>query len=174
MSNLSDLEELLKERKDNYYASTYEIFELLAPSLLEGVVAFYDIASLANAGGVVWEDIVMKNYVVYVTGIVKPPIGHKVTTETGRVVEITENIRDRFSYKIAAGVPADIACNGSAEDVVQFLVEAKKIADAEQEKHKQTLAELNQEASKTSDDFDLDQLTEEQRTSLELFYKGNP
>jgi hypothetical protein len=180
---MAKIEELLLQREETYQQQTKDIFFHIL-HVLEGIVEVLGVHSAVDAKLLTWDNIVIvrsektpdDDGVVLVTGSILPTIGEMVTLPTGEEIEITKNTQEYFKRPIRAGVPISLAENGTKKEVVEFLQQIMENLEDEIEMEDLDDPELSEQPIPLhSSDFNLDDLTEEQRQSLNLFnaFRGN-
>lgn len=152
----SRIEELFNERDEFYIKKTREIMLEMHAVLL----AINKLVSLQPNDGVVnWEEISLYNDVVLMIGVVEYNPGAKLKTFRGDVIDITEQNAKTLQRLIRIGVPVELVAEGDSEKIYHFLADSVDFDD-------------DITSSLASDtDFDLEELTEEQRISLEMQLK---
>jgi len=130
--------------------------------------------SFYKHGTVVWEDVsLVKDYIMLV-GVLRYENGTTFMFKN-EMIEITEANKEYWQRVMRVGVPLDIIESGTKEDIIQFL---QSVYDAELNEVNELIKEIEEEfyssddESKEEEEFDLDQLSEEQRKQLQMF-RGN-
>lgn len=139
-----------------------------------------NIDEVMKQGGVLnWEDVSFVDdgemqYVVLVGAIVYPP-GAEITLDSGDIVKLTHDTAPYFNRLARATIPADIAVK-SKEEVFAYLKNieeenAKQVADMPKITISEMFESKPEEKEMTFDEFDLTQLTDEQRKSYQMGVK---
>lgn len=156
-----DLINLFKERDEAVKKASSAIFDQISDAL-SGVNEYLQtIDDSVSNGELSWEDIQMVDEnTVMLVGMISFPPGTKFQVEEGNTIEITEANQMYFQKVFKVGLPMEIALDDSKDNVINFLKGTQKfVADSKDEpvivKDEQPEAE-----------FDLDQLTEQQRLAL--------
>lgn len=160
-----DLKELFEAREQAYKERTQAILDAI-PTATTSVADFLLSREGVKDGTTVrWEEIgyfpsseTHEDYIV-LTGIIGYAPGSTFTMPNGEVIAITEATKDYFSKIIRVGLPVKIAVEGSAEDIVNYI---KSTSTDSPNRPEPVQSEHNAE-------FDLDQLTEEQKQALMMF-----
>ena len=164
------LKERFRRRDSAFKKSTDKILEMI-PNVLDGITDFLRIQEDEGKPDVRWEDIMYfadaePPTVMLITVISYPP-GSEFMMPNGEVIKVTDVTVDYFRRMIRFGIPMDVVTNASRKEIAEFL---KKTAEEDEDivavpnLDSETLA-----ANVATDGFDLDELTEEQRKTLELF-----
>lgn len=178
------------KRTENYTTATIQILEKM-PGALEAVSELIEEREPFKAGGILnWGEISLvagntDDALIVLVGVVSFPSGAEVELQTGEKVTVTKDTEQYFQPRmVRIGIPLKLA-EASKEEVIDYL----RKTDIEQKKNiediKKTLSDvfgINEEgtdlvATQPQDsitsgaDFDLTQLTEEQRKQLELSTK---
>lgn len=165
---------LLEERDNIYHEFTYSILEQLAPTVLVTAIEHLGLEDMAATGQVMWQDVAVTDYILTLVALVKYPPGSTYTTESGEEIEVTETMdQEYFTRVIRISIPLELAINGTIEEVRDFLEVTRAEAQDRQEQYYSTLDNLDEGMSTEATDFDLDELTEEQRQKLNMFYKSS-
>lgn len=125
-----------------------------------------------EGGELTWEDVTYiggvekdnEGYVIFI-GVQSHQPGETFSLPNGQTVAITEETAEYFRRMIRVGLPFHLAVEGSAEEIVQFMEEAAK-RDPYDPYDLDMMLE-----SEPSTEFDLEELTDEQRESLMLHLK---
>ncbi len=161
MSNITDL---FKQRDALFAKATDNILEAI-PHVLDGIVRYLNLRDEIQSGNLSWEEAMLfpsedgGESFIMIVGVISYNPGEKFELPDHRIVEINENTADYFKRLIRIGIPVTMAENGTDEDIFEFL---KKTEDAEN-------APAPEPMSSDPTDFDLTELTDEQRKALELF-----
>lgn len=145
-----------------------------------------------KSGGILqWGDVSLvasdtDNPLIIMIGSVSFPTGSVVELATGEKVTVTQDTQEYFSPRIIRiGIPLNLA-KSSKEEIKQYLKKTEELQKQESQEFLKTLTEslisndvqppTNKEEKKldgitTIDDFDLTQLTEDQRKQLQLSQK---
>lgn len=181
---MKDVKALLTRRDNLFIDQTNNVISHLEPitagikQFLVGVDPSYD------GGDFVWEDIGMYDEdLLMLIGKVVYPVGHEYEVDDKWMVIDAEN-QNYFSRTLRIGLPITIVNLGEPEPVVDFLSKLRSSNSvtlqsdpnaaeaeaeiAEKEKKIKTVTAKTKN-KKDATDFDLDELTDEQRASLELF-----
>lgn len=176
MSNIETVTNLFKQREEEYLEKTVQIFESM-PNVIEAIIKFLDIEKEHSEGRLVWEEVKLFDEVgeegfVIMVGSIKYELGEKYELPTGEVIEVNESNIDYLQRWIRVGIPLNIAVEGSYEDVVEFLeansesggsIDAASLNQQIVSEQQSTLDQYKDE------EFDLDDLSDEQRESLRIF-----
>jgi len=162
---------LLTERNEIYTAMTKDIFLSVIRTLCDGIIEYMgSIGEIDNKSQVSWEDIVWfpeegDFCVVFATVKYQPGstimINEKMTT-------LSEEDAQTYQRMIRVGIPTTIAA-GSKEKIIEFL-------KSQRVRHEQEDFDANPPTDKNelpaAAEFDLEQLSDEQRDALALYLKG--
>ncbi len=174
--------ELFAAREEAFDKATDKIF-----AALDGVFAalreHMEIEEIEKIGGVLeWEDIMLveddKQPFLVIVGVISHPPGTEFEMPDGTKVQLTKETAPYFRRLVRAGVPISIV-DKSKQEIIDYLIqieaeqkqhweeESKKIL-AEDGKSLSELLEEHTNSKKQETEFDLSQLTDEQRKALEL------
>lgn len=195
------LESLFHKRADKFREDSNVIFKRI-PNAMEAVREFLGIkAPDTLTATLIWNDVSLAgvgtpNPIVILMGVLEYPPGTQADLKGGEKVVITVDTKDYFRRLVQFGFPLNII-HSSKEDLMEYL----KKTDIEKEKEiKETIEVINEAFAQdnamidrmdddededsdkevpakndtvTNDtDFDLTQLTEEQRKRLDLSIKS--
>lgn len=171
------LRELFEARDSEYAEATIKILEKI-PGTIAAIVEISELEDEFAQGRLTWSEAVLVQEVeeeeeyVLLVGILRYEVGDEIETPVGQLI-VTPEIAERFHQRIIrVGIPIRLVEEDDKAAIQEFL---KKSA----EEHKREMEEIKREMQKKSAkatiaDFDLDQLTEEQRESLMLNTQGKP
>jgi len=122
-----------------------------------------------STGALSWEDI---NYYdnedyIMIIGVLAYEPGDVITLPNGMEFEVTEQTVEHFKRLLRLGIPYKLAATGSQDDVFDFLIQSAEEADAEESLEEQMVQLPVSDVDNT--EFNLDDLTDEQREQLRLF-----
>lgn len=170
------LRDLFDERDKQFENFTIKILSTMV-HVLDGVITFLDLSNEAQNSNLIWEDVILyhdsviENDFVVLVGSVTYNIGDKLSLPNGEVIEVTEDNVDYFKRTIRVGVPYQLASEGTSDEVVEYLERAEQEAEKKEENLERFLQEHSSALSSSSTEFDLDDLTEKQRHSYQLFLR---
>jgi hypothetical protein len=149
------LVDLFVVREKAVNRATKKIFDSLSVAI-DAISIMMDVETINKEGGkIVWDDVSLvgeeEDPFVILIGYVSYPVGSELTTPRGDKVKITETTQPYFRRLIRAGFPSSLTSK-TKEEIVEYF---KKL---EEEKFEQMDVEP---------EFDLSQLTEEQRKAYE-------
>lgn len=190
MTTEAELHKLFESRERSIKRATRRIFKAI-PSILEGVNEHLINQGEVGSGDLRWEDVALLNHAnesvgkfVMLIGVIELETGVEHMMPSGEIIKITEENKDHFKRLIRVGVPVRFAEQAPA-DVTKFLQEvARKAAEIQQEQQEMNLSDEDfnsamdfieqlEPNSKPQEDFDLEELTKDQKESLLMFSKIN-
>lgn len=172
--------ELFEERDEMFKEITDKIYEEI-PHVVEGARKFLlKQEGEEEVGNLSWEDISIYpdgedpfGFLMLV-GVISYRIGDTYVTTAGEKIEVTLSNVDYFRRLLRIGIPFDLVESNSVEAVTTFL-EQTATEDSQQatETAEQIIRTIVDAASGESEsEFDLDELTEEQRQKLAMYSEG--
>jgi hypothetical protein len=169
------IEEMFSVRARAHDLATADILKMIAPGL-EALHDFMEFQQFEKRGAILkWDDVELveddsNEKILVLVGNISYPVGTEVQLEDDSWIKVTEDTAPDFQRLIRAGLPLSLA-DKPKEDVIAYL---EKIESEEQELAQNLEAELSQlgfELKTYDDEFDLSQLTEEQRKAYEIGVK---
>ena len=154
------LKELFDERDRVTTELTTKIIDAM-PNVLEGARQFI-VSHDGAPGHLSWEGISLFNEeggFVLLVGAVSYDPGDEIKLPNGKSVVVSQDTTDYFRRLIRIGIPMNIAETGTVSDVFKFIQESTKFQEFEEDP-----MEVIENA-----EFDLEELTEEQRAALNMF-----
>ncbi len=182
------------ERAENFSATTKEILSQMSGVLAAASALIEEKESFKNGGVLDWIDVTlagadMDEALSVLVGVVSFTPGSEVELQNGDKVKVTPDTSQYFIPRmIRLGVPLNLA-GGTKEDVIAYL---KKVESEQKEEHEQiestikdilssdvdvgakipvNIKKKQQDTLATAADFDLTQLTEDQRQQLVLLQR---
>ena len=169
MNDNISLSTLFEERDEQFAEITAEIFDRI-PNVLEGVYTFLVQANEGYENGTVsWEDVFLLDNVLTLIGIVSYKPGTEFVLE-GKPVEVTEANSAYFQRIIRMGIPLNVAEEGTVEDILEFFSNIK--VNFELTVNEDGVQEEDLIATVKEPEFDMSELTDEQRDALFMYYRG--
>jgi len=159
---MGTLKELFEERDEAFKQQTFKIFELIHTTLVCVTEYLNSIDPVFAAGQVAWEDANLMDGMVLIVGIVDYTPGTQIEIE-GETITITESNLDYFQRVVHMSLPFELVESSNEANIIEFL---KMIH--EKQKAESFSTPIN-DTPPPDDDFDLSQLTEEQRQAYMLF-----
>lgn len=171
------LRELFEVRDGEYAKATMKILETI-PGTIAAIVEVSELEEEFAQGRLVWSEAVLVQEVeeeeeyVLLVGILRYEVGDEIETPVGKLT-VTPDIAERFHQRIIrVGIPINLVENDDKVAIQEFL---KESAEEHKRQTEEMKAEMQRRKTETiMTDFDLDQLTEEQRESLMLNTPGKP
>ncbi len=151
------IEQLFEKRENQFKRNTDQIFEYMS-DVLEGVVHYFSLKDEISQGQMTWEKVTLQDDIVLLICIIKYPPGAEFTTSEGEVMVVSEQTQDYFTRILRLGLPIDLVAERSKEKTIEFL------EDLEEKERQMQFSELPPDANPT--DFNLDDLTEEQKQAM--------
>lgn len=151
-----NIELLFQERAESFALKTEEILESIS-HIIEGITQFLYATEELAQGKLTWEDIILEDDIIMLTGMIEYPPGARFTTSEGEQMIVSEQTKDYFTRMIRLGLPLKIVKIGTTEDIIQFLTNI--------DKEKKSRDVLPTELLDING-FDLSELTEEQAQAL--------
>ena len=151
-----DLKELFKKREEEYETLSKEILDSM-PNVLKGCAMFI-VARGGNAANLEWDNVAFHEDrdLIMLVGSVKHDIGDVVVMPNGMQAQVDEENIEYFKSMLHLGIPFKLVNEATAEDIKNFMEE--------------TLDTDEHEIEASADvDFNLDELTEEQKEKLMMF-----
>lgn len=168
---MTDLKELFEKRDDVFRALTVKIMDSLA-NVIEGANLFVHHRE-ESTGLITWEDVSFfeDEKIIMLIGVLEYSPGDVVYVSEGNHIEITENTASYFKRLLRLGIPYSLAISGTPEDVFDFLKQSAEKAAAEDDEEQELFFDASELPTGSVDvpEFNLDDLTEEQREQLRLF-----
>jgi len=166
LNRMTELKEKFVERHKHYVEATEEIFQLF-PQTIQAIVEYSELTKEYEDGRLKFDDVslVVDDGIEYllIIAILRYSAGDTIVTPHG-LLEVTEKTARQLFRNIRVVIPAALATTDNRDEVSAFLKkEAATDAEHVSEELHTALAE-----QQVASDFDLDQLTKEQRTSLIL------
>ena len=157
---MTELKKLFERRDAAFKSITVDILDSL-PNVLDACRRFVTDHGHHN-GTLSWEDIsyLQEEEVVLLVGIVQYNPGDIIEMPDGEKVKINEATAEYFKSMLRLGIPYKLATHGTTDDVYEWLTQHVEHRDGPEEIQQKTVDET---------DFNLDDLTEEQRQQLEMF-----
>lgn len=162
---MSDLKQMFEDRENAIREETNKILEQI-PNVVQGAIEFLGFDPVISNKNLKWEEISLlgedeyfEDGTIFLVGVVAYEPGETFTLPSGESVEVSEQTAEYFQRIVRIGVPYGLAVSGSKEDILEFL--RRSTMELEED--------LSEKENKT--DFDLRELTEEQRRSLAMFTK---
>lgn len=184
--NNTDVHALFVERAKTFTKDTAKILTNMEGAL-DGIHEYMGLKSAFEQGAKLeWREITLienadtKQSVILMIGVLVYPPGSAVELQTGEKVEVSTNTTDYFTKLVRVGLPLSYA-KASKEQIVAYLKEIdeqnEKVFEAEKQLVAETLGGIRNDQAQapvvkhndtitTGEDFDLTQLTEEQRKNL--------
>lgn len=171
------IQDLLTKRDKSFKKATNDIFAKIPQALETFQELILEQEPLKNGSVIQWTEISLissglEEPLLIIVGLVTFPIGSKVSLVTGESIVITADTAQYFPPRlIRIGLPLKII-ESSKEEIKDFILKSDEVQSEENELQEiKNIEPLKTIASKkdsvtTSDDFDLTQLTEEQRQNL--------
>lgn len=179
--------DLFIKRKIQNEQNTNKILRALGGPM-DALYEQLNVADIEKQGGtLVWDDV---SYVddgeepfVILVGVISYPVGAEVLTENGDIVKLTESTVPYFRRLVRAGIPIAMAKKSKEELLAYFDKKKQERVEAEQREKEleeamaiddgPTIQDLlaeqqKQEPEMTFDEFDLTQLTDEQRKAYQM------
>lgn len=167
---MSKLKELFEAREEAVKAGTDAIFEALS-NVMTGAEQYLNVSDQLSGGTLEWENASFLpalededdpiGYII-MSGMISHEPGQSFTLASGKVIEITETIAPYFRRMIRIGFPHKIATEGSIDEIVHFMQNVEKSLP------QPAIDDLDMMVTSSVADFDLDELSEEQRAALVL------
>lgn len=165
---MANLKDMFQERDDALDRMTAAILEKV-PNLVEASTSF-----IRNREGITgelnWRDISFfedESYIMLL-GVLEYEVGDTVTLPNGLEFDITEQTVNHFKRILRMGFPYQLATEGSKDEIYEYLEETELQHNQASEDEMREVLQLP--VSDVDDtEFDLDDLTEEQREQLRLF-----
>lgn len=159
MKRLSDI---INERDIKFKDLTMEIFQIMDLSIecveefLGGNDPMFDIGYFS------WNDVFLEEGLVTILGIVSFDDGTVVETDEGTVNITSDNI-EYFERVVRMVLPYELVASGNKEEIMDFLQQLQTSGKGDD------FNDIIKNAPEPQVDFDLSDLSEEQRESLLLY-----
>ncbi len=187
------VQNLFFQRAEKFNEKTAEILARI-PQALEAFADIIEEQETFKTGGVLrWNEISLvaagsDDPLMIIVGIVTFPVGAEVLLATGEKVKVTQDTVQYFPPRlIRIGLPVKMA-ESSKEEIKAYIRQADEEQKKEMEEVKEAVKEAlgieedagtsvpvkvvkKKDSVTTTDDFDLTQLTEEQRQNIVLPHK---
>lgn len=162
---MTELKELFKEREEAVNRLSDQIFDSI-PNVIDGCVQFIKEKG-ADEDQLEWEGVHYDEDrdVVLLLGNVTYKPGDTVKLPNGEEMVVNDNTAPYFQAMLRLAIPYKIVVEGTIEDVYEFL---KSTVEYEEEEHVE-VQRGDLESIGSASEFDLDELTEEQKKQLEMF-----
>jgi len=162
---MKDLKAIFAERDKFFSDKTLEIFTEIDTTLAVVTTFLSDVDDMVSQGTIIWEDVSYMEELVVIIGVVQYDIGKFITVGQAEM-EITADNVEQFNRVVHMSIPYELVLGDDPEAILDFLYTMG--TDAEQE-----TIEAKAQSEYLDAEFDLSDLTEEQRKQLEMFDKGN-
>lgn len=160
---MKDLKAIFDERDKFFSDKTLEIFTEI-DTTLSAVTAFLsDVDDMVSQGTITWEDASFVEDLVVIIGVVQYDIGKFITVGQAEMQITVDNV-EQFNRVVHMSIPYELVINADPEAILDFLYTMG--TDEEQE-----TIEVKATGEYNDADFDLTELTDEQRKQLEMFDK---
>ena len=174
------LKQLFHKRKEAYSKTSSSILEHLKSGVLVAIDEYFtELNEVGDKRELKWDQIgYAEQYnMLILLGMIHYEPGAQVTTETGDVVIITEELAPYFQRIIRIGIPFNLV--DESKDVIKdFLKKREEANEEERTEAVQFLRNLLKVAEEDADDgsgeFDFDSLSDEQRKGLVVPKQGKP
>lgn len=165
---MKDIRQLIKQRDNIYRNQTIVAFDIVHPTL-EGVEEYLISIDPSYGYGVFsWEEIAIHedDGLLMLLGFVNYEPDQEFLMG-GEMVEITKDNAAYFQRVLRIGIPLSVVQTNSKEGVIQFLLNLNE-AIAEDKVEDPTAVSLKADTTEHLD-FNLDDLTDEQKAALKMF-----
>jgi len=167
---------LFTAREKQYQNVTNAILDSV-PNFIEGAIISMD---LDTNEIVDWKEAtIAESGIMSIVGLVSYKIGETLISEMGEATTITEENYNNFVRIIRVGIPIELAVDGTAEEIVEFLDEANAFRQHADDDEIQSFAEAidgiiegdvqeveGTETLELSNEFNTNDLTDEQISSM--------
>lgn len=183
------------ERAENFTSTTIKILERM-PGALEAITELIEEKETFKSGGILeWGEVSLtragtEDALIILVGSVSFPPGAEVELQTGEKVIVTENTSEYFLPRmVRIGIPLKLA-EASKEEIKKYIKHTEELQKKDSVEFMENLKEAlttelkeagidipveiikkDDDTITTDADFDLTQLTEEQRKQLQLSQK---
>lgn len=171
---MKDVQTLIQQRDKLYTDQTNAIFERIVTSL-DGIRDYLIHADPSYTPGTFsWEELSVFDELLVLNGIVRYDVGSQFILD-GDTIEITEDNKEYFNRVLRIVVPLVVINQYNADATFNFFATLHAAAEEEQaiEEERAAIAMANKDQTILIEDkslsdleFDLDDLTEEQRKSF--------
>jgi len=171
---MKDVQALLEQRDELFRDQTVTALGLAEDTLIGIREYLISIDSSYEPGQFVWEDIsLFENELLMLIGYVSYEPGTSFQLD-GEIIEITEDNKDYFDRILRIGIPLSIVKQNSKAVVIGFLTNLNNAIEDESLDAREEIEQVEDSLAKQPSkyDFDLDELTDEQRTSLAFVRKS--
>ena len=103
-----------------------------------------------------------------IAGQLEFPIGEKITTNEGDVIEVTKELQPMLNRVIRVGVPIEMAETGTREEIIDYLKKLE-VENVEQAMVNDSFNTSNETVADMAGEFRSAGLTQEQINSMLLF-----
>lgn len=184
----NNVRDLFIERAKSFAENTSKIL-ISMEGAMSGIHEYMGFHTAFAQGAILeWHEIALTGSVedglIIMVGLLVYPPGSTVELRTGEKVEVSQNTTEYFKRLVRIGLPMKYAA-ASKEEVIAYLKDADQENQKELEAEKEAITESFGKKEETKpaavkkqndtitsgDDFDLTQLTEEQRKNLFLSAK---
>lgn len=162
---MEDLKTLFKQRDDFVNEKTLELFSRMTNTLACVTTYFSEMDELISQGMISWEETSIIDDLVVVVGMVQYEVGDVLTFE-GETNTVTEENVDLFQRVVHMSVPIDLVEENDPDKIMEFLDSLGEGRDIDEFSESFAAVEI---IPQEEHEFDLSELTEEQRRNLKHF-----
>lgn len=159
---MEDLEALFKVRDEQYFEETRKIFELITTSVTCATEYLSDMDERVAQGILKWEDVSVIEDMLVIIGSVDYELGTTITLD-GKEYNIHADNIDEFQSVAHMSIPLDIVIDDNEEEIRNYLYDMGQDSDIED-----YTSVLSPPGETVESEFDLSELTDEQRQALKL------
>ena len=171
---MKDVQALLEQRDELFRDQTVTALGLAEDTLLGIREYLISVDSSYEPGQFVWEDVsLFEHDLLMLIGYVSYTPGTSFQLD-GEIIEITEDNKDYFDRILRIGIPLSIVKQNSKAVVIGFLSNLNNAIEDESLDAHEEIEQIEDFAAEQPSkyDFNLDELTDEQRLSLEFVRKS--
>lgn len=157
---MEDLKPLYKKRDERYNKENQKLLEMIDVTLAATIAYFEKINPTIMDGAISWEDTSLMDDMIVIMGMLSYELG-KILDIGGVRIEVTEENLEQLQHMVHMAIPIELVEAADAEKITEYLqsMEAEGEIDIDA---------IEISAPTPEHEFDLSELSEEQRENLKL------
>lgn len=173
------LKQLFEARDEQYKTETNKILKKLA-NVTTGIEKFFQSIDNSEVGTIIWEDVSLlrmneitndqsnDDIFIMMVGSLCYENGATITLPNGDEVTITEETKTYFRKSVRVGIPYDLAVTATVETIIDFIENTIEEMEFDEDGTEIEFdsSERNILEHESSEQFNFDDLTKEQKQSL--------
>lgn len=159
---MEDLKPLYKKRDKRYNKENRKLLEMIDVTLASITAYFEKINPTIMQGVISWEDTSLMDDMIVVMGMLSYDLG-KILNIAGVRIEVTEENIERLQHMVHMAIPIDLVEAADGEKITEYLQSMESEGEIDVD-----TVELSAPAAAREHEFDLSELSEEQRENLKL------